>query len=203
MISSSRTHAHPLIMPEVDAGVQRFQGSSAKPPFSGSLGTRRFRTCLATSGSASPGYGYGPDMTDDEVAAMFAPDRMPNCSRLYGWHLLGHDEARGWIRVGFEGTSEFLNPAGRIQGGILGAMLDDTMGPAVLVKSAGALYPSSIDMHLSFLGAARPGPLVCEGEVLRLGKTVGFVEGRLMDADGRILVRATSSVLLVPAEKAS
>ena len=149
------------------------------------------------------GSGYGPDMTDDEVAAMFTPDRRSSCSRLFGWHLLGHDEARGWIRVGFEATSEFLNPAGRIQGGILGAMLDDTMGPAVLVKSAGALYPSSIDMNLSFLGAARPGPLVCEGEVLRLGKTVGFVEGRLMDADGRILVRATSSVLLVPAEKAS
>ena len=154
-------------------------------------------------GFCTSGYGYGPDMTDDEVAAMFAPDRRSSCSRLFGWHLLRHDEARGWIRVGFEGTSEFLNPAGRIQGGILGAMLDDTMGPAVLVKSAGALYPSSIDMNLSFLGAARPGPLVCEGEVLRLGKTVGFVEGRLMDADGRILVRATSSVLLVPAEKAS
>jgi acyl-coenzyme A thioesterase PaaI-like protein len=43
--------------------------------------------------------------------------------------------------------------------------------------------------------------LVCEGEVLRLGKTVGFVEGRLMDEDGRLLVRATSSVMLVPAER--
>ncbi len=179
------------------------QGRIAKPPLSASLGTCRFRTFFATLDSAPPGSGYGPDMTDDEVAAMFAPGRRSNCSRLFGWHLLGHDEARGWIRVGFEGTSEFLNPAGRIQGGILAAMLDDTMGPAVLVKSAGALYPSSIDMNLSFLGAARPGPLACEGEVLRLGKTVGFVEGRLMDADGRILVRATSSVLLVPAEKAS
>ncbi len=42
---------------------------------------------------------------------------------------------------------------------------------------------------------------MCEGEVLRLGKTVGFVEGRLMDEDGRLLVRATSSVMLVPAER--
>jgi uncharacterized protein (TIGR00369 family) len=142
-------------------------------------------------------------MTDDEVAALFTPDRRSRCSLLFGWQLLGHDEARGWIRVGFEATSDFLNPAGRIQGGILGAMLDDTIGPAVLVKSAGALYPSSIDMNVSFLGAARPGPLVCEAEVLRLGNTVGFVEGRLMDTDGRVLVRATSSVLLVPAEKAS
>lgn len=82
-------------------------------------------------------------------------------------------------------------------------MLDGTMRPAVLVKSAGSIYPSSIDMNLSFLGAARPGPLVCEGEVLQMGKTIGFVEGRLIDADGRLLVRATSSVMLVAAERAS
>ena len=93
-----------------------------------------------------------------------------------------------------------MNPAGRVQGGFLAAMLDDTMGPAVLIKSGGALYPSSIDMNISYLSAAKPGPLVCEGEVLRLGKTVGFVEGRLMD-DGGLVVRATSSVMLVPAER--
>ncbi len=57
-------------------------------------------------------------------------------------------------------------------------------------------------MNDSFLAAAKPGPLVCEGEVIRLGKSVGFVEGRLMDEDGRLLVRAMSSVLLVPSDRA-
>jgi uncharacterized protein (TIGR00369 family) len=106
-----------------------------------------------------------------------------------------------WLTMRPEAGSRSASSAGRVQGGILAAMLDDTMGPAVLVKSGGALYPSSIDMNISFLSAAKPGPLVCEGEVLRLGKTVGFVEGRLMDKDGRLLVRATSSVMLVPAER--
>ncbi len=130
---------------------------------------------------------------------MFTPG--PPCAQLLGWRLLDHDEARGWIRVGFVATAQFLNPAGRVQGGMLAAMLDDTMGPAVLVKSGGALYPSSIDMNVSYLSAAKPGPLVCEGEVIRLGKSVGFVEGRLMDESGRLLVRATSSVMLVPSER--
>jgi acyl-coenzyme A thioesterase PaaI-like protein len=75
------------------------------------------------------------------------------------------------------------------------------MGPAVLIKTEGALYPSTIDMNISFLAAAKPGPLVCEGEVLRLGKSVGFVSGLLMDEGGRVLVRATSSVMLVPMER--
>jgi uncharacterized protein (TIGR00369 family) len=138
-------------------------------------------------------------MTDEEIQALFTV--APPCSRLLGWHLLGHDEARGWIKVGFEATTDFLNPAGRVQGGILAAMLDDTMGPAVLVHSGGTLYPSSIDMNVSFLAAAQPGPLICEADVLRLGKTVGFVEGRLHDEAGRLLARATASVMLVPADR--
>ena len=138
-------------------------------------------------------------MTDEEVAAMFTPQ--PPCSDLLGWRLLGHDTDRGWIKVGFDARADFVNPAGRVQGGMLAAMLDDTMGPAVLVKTEGALYPSTIDMNISFLAAAKPGPLVCEGEVLRLGKSVGFVSGLLMDEDGRVLVRATSSVMLVPMER--
>jgi len=137
-------------------------------------------------------------LTDDEVKGLFPT---PPCSELLGWRLLGFDEDRGWVKIGFDGRAEFLNPAGRVQGGFLTAMLDDTMGPAVLLKSAGTMYPSSIDMNVSFLAAARPGPLICEAEVIRLGKTVGFVEGRLMDEDGRLLARATSSVILVPAER--
>lgn len=139
-------------------------------------------------------------MTLDEIAKMLPS---PACSDTLGWRLMDADIERGWIKIGFEGRPEFLNPGGRIQGGFLAAMLDDTMGPVVLVKSEGTLYPSSIDMNISFLAAAKPGPLVCEAEVLRLGKTVGFVEGRLMDAEGRLLARATSSVMLVPAERLS
>ncbi len=99
-------------------------------------------------------------MTHDEFLAMLPH---PPCGELLGWHLLDHDMDRGWVKVGFEGKHEFLNPAGRIQGGILSAMLDDTMGPAVLLKSAGSMYPSSIDLNVSFMGAAKPGPAGGQG----------------------------------------
>lgn len=72
----------------------------------------------------------------------------------------------------------------------------------MLLQSGGALYPSSVDVNVSFLSAARPGPLFCEGEVFRLGKSVGFVQGTLSDGDGRVIARATSSVMLVPAARA-
>jgi uncharacterized protein (TIGR00369 family) len=132
-------------------------------------------------------------------------DRFPRppCAELLGWHVLDARPKDGWIRIGFEGRSQFLNPAGFIQGGFLAAMLDDTMGPAVLVHTGGATYTATIDMSVSFLRPAKAGPLFGEGQVIQLGKTVGFVEARLLDAKGTWIARATASVRLVPVEKLS
>jgi len=126
----------------------------------------------------------------------------PPCTDLLGWRVLDARPAEGWIRLGFEARREFTNPAGFIQGGFLAAMLDDTMGPAVFVMTEGALYTVSIDMNVSFLSPARPGPLFSEGRVIQLGKSVGFIEATLSDGAGTVVARATSSAKLVPSAKA-
>ena len=59
----------------------------------------------------------------------------PPSSKLLGWHLIDARPGDGWVRIGFDGRHDFCNPAGFVQGGILSAMLDDTMGPAVFVMT--------------------------------------------------------------------
>ena len=133
-----------------------------------------------------------------------ALDRLeaPPSSRLLGWHLLDARPEQGWIRIGFDGRREFCNPAGFIQGGILGAMLDDTMGPAVFVMTDGRLYTATITMTVNFLAPAKVGRIVGEANVTQLGKTVAFVEGRLTAEDGTVLATATTSARLVETAKA-
>ena len=133
-----------------------------------------------------------------------ALDRLtaPPSSKLLGWHLLDARPADGWVRIGFDGKPEFCNPAGFVQGGILSAMLDDTMGPAVFVMTEGKLYTATITMTVNFLAPAKPGPITGEATVTQLGKTVAFVEGRLMAADGTLLATASTSARLVEAGKA-
>ena len=126
----------------------------------------------------------------------------PPSSKLLGWHLLDARPDEGWVRIGFVGKAEFCNPAGFIQGGILSAMLDDTMGPAVFVMTEGKLYTATITMTVNFLAPAKPGPLIGEANVAQLGKTVAFVEGRLMAKDGTVLATATTSARLVETAKA-
>ena len=125
----------------------------------------------------------------------------PPCAALLGTRLVAARPSEGWLRMAFDGREAFLNPAGFIQGGLLAAMLDDTMGPAVLLMTEGSTYTVTLDMHVTYFEAARPGPIFGEATVIRLGKTIGFVEGRLMSEHGVLLARASATARLVPTTK--
>jgi uncharacterized protein (TIGR00369 family) len=126
----------------------------------------------------------------------------PPSAKLLGWHLLDARPSEGWLKLGFDGKREFCNPAGFVQGGILTAMLDDTMGPAVLVMSEGKFYTTTISLTVNFMAPAKPGPIIAEATVTQLGKTVAFMEGKLTAEDGTLLATATTVARLLDAARA-
>ena len=65
----------------------------------------------------------------------------------------------GTIEVAFTASDQFLNPAGVIQGGFLAAMLDDTLGPALVATLGPGQFAPTTDLHVQFLRPARPGRL--------------------------------------------
>lgn len=138
----------------------------------------------------------------EQAEAVFARFATPPCARMLGWRLIDADPEHGTICVGFDGKTDFCNPAGFVQGGFLAAMLDETMGPAVLVQSGGALFTPTIDLHVSFLAPARPGAFTGKGRVVRLGKSIAFLEADLFDGGDGLVARGTASARLVPAAKA-
>lgn len=122
----------------------------------------------------------------------------PPCARLLGLQVVAVDRPGRSVRVRFEARPEFCNAAGNVQGGLLTAMLDDCMGPAVLIDTGAALYPVTISMTVTFLSPAKAGPIFGSGVIRQLGKTIGFLEAFLEDADGAEIARASSSVRLMP-----
>jgi uncharacterized protein (TIGR00369 family) len=126
---------------------------------------------------------------------------LPPSAKLLGWRLLDARPHEGRIKVGFDGKAEFCNPAGFVQGGLLAAMLDDTMGPAVFMMTEGKLYTTTISLTVNFLAPARPGPITAEAKVTQLGKTIAFVEGKLTAEDGTLLAKASVSARLTEAAK--
>jgi uncharacterized protein (TIGR00369 family) len=126
----------------------------------------------------------------------------PASAKLLGWHLLDARPAEGWLKVGFDGRREFCNPAGFVQGGLLTAMLDDTMGPAAFIMTGGKFYTTTISLNVNFLASAKPGPITAEARVTQLGKTIAFMEGKLTAEDGTLIATATTTARLLEAARA-
>lgn len=125
-------------------------------------------------------------------------DRLPKppAARLLGWKLIACDPEAGTIEVEFNGKEEFTNPMGNIQGGLLAAMLDDTLGPAVFAMHDGRRFGSTIDLHVHYLRPVKPGIIKTTGRVRKDGKHVAFLEGELYDAAGRLCATARASAQL-------
>lgn len=133
---------------------------------------------------------------------VFEQFQLPPVSKLLGWRMIESKPDEGVIRIGFEGKPEFCNPTGFIQGGILASMLDDTMGPAAFIMTGGKLYTPTVTMTVNFIAPGEVGAFVCEAKVVQMGKTVVFVEAKLMDGAGKLIATATSTSRLVETAKA-
>jgi uncharacterized protein (TIGR00369 family) len=141
-------------------------------------------------------------MTKPTMKNAFDDFNMPPVSKLLGWRMIDAKPEEGVIRIGFEGKTEFCNPSGFIQGGILAAMLDDTMGPAAFIMTGGKLYTPTITMTVNFISPGKVGAFECEARVVQMGKTVVFVEAKLMDGEGKLIATASSTSRLVETAKA-
>lgn len=122
----------------------------------------------------------------------------PPIANLLGWTLANLDIEKGTIEITFNGRSEFANPGGTIQGGIISAMLDDTMGPAIVAHTDGKFIGQTIDLHTHFLKPVPIGPISTFGKILRLGSRIAFAESRLFDKDSNLAATATAALMLRP-----
>ncbi|HET6952888.1 MAG TPA: hotdog fold thioesterase [Acidimicrobiales bacterium] len=133
-----------------------------------------------------------------DVMAGRAPG--PPAAATLGWELRAVDPDRGTIEVGYAATEAFTNPMGNVQGGFLAAMLDDTLGPALVATLGPGQFAPTLELKVSFLRPARPGRYVGRGRVVHRGGTVAFLEGTLADADGVVVATASATARIVKVE---
>lgn len=135
----------------------------------------------------------GPPIDDETIHGV----PKPPSAVLLGWTLKEFDEPGARLKLGFHADERFLNPAGLVQGGILAAMMDDTMGPLFVMLTRGQAFPSTTDLHAWYLNPAYPGAFTCEARVQRRGGTIGFVEADLWDAKDVLVAKGQSTVRLL------
>jgi uncharacterized protein (TIGR00369 family) len=77
-------------------------------------------------------------------------------------------------------------------------MLDMAMSFAVLSTLDRQHVVPSLEIKTSYLSPAKLGPVIGEGQLLRKGRSIAFMEGRLVDIDGKLLTTATGTGRIRP-----
>jgi uncharacterized protein (TIGR00369 family) len=117
----------------------------------------------------------------------------PPIADLLTTRITALDTRAGTITVAFEGQPGWINPHGGIQGGMVAALLDETMGALLTF----VLFPSrrglTLELKVNMLRLAKPGPLVAEGRVVQRSKNIAFLEAELRDHRQRLIATATST----------
>jgi uncharacterized protein (TIGR00369 family) len=95
-------------------------------------------------------------------------------------------------------SRRFYNPMGIVHGGWLALLLDTVMGCAVhSALEAGQRY-TTIDMKTTFVRPVREatGKLRAEGTLLHAGGQVASSEGKIFDAEGRLVAHGSETCLI-------
>jgi uncharacterized protein (TIGR00369 family) len=119
----------------------------------------------------------------------------PPAAVLLGWQLERVDPEAGTIEVSFTAKEDFLNLAGQVQGGFLAAMLDATLGPALVATLSDGEWAPTICLNVQFVRPAKPGRLRGGGRVVRRGRDIAFLAGELLDGDD-VVATATASAII-------
>ena len=101
------------------------------------------------------------------------------------------DAQAGVLCASYTATDAFRNPAGTVQGGLLGAMLDDLSASLVDATLKPGEAVATLSLNLSFLRPAQVGALTGEARMQRRGRDVCHVSAALLQ-HGKEVASATA-----------
>jgi uncharacterized protein (TIGR00369 family) len=97
-------------------------------------------------------------------------------------------------------TAGFYNPMGTIHGGWPAAILDSSLGCCVhSMLPAGTAYTTvEFKVNLVLPLFDHTGEVICEGNIIHMGRTIATSEATLKTADGKLLAHGTETCAIFP-----
>jgi uncharacterized protein (TIGR00369 family) len=139
------------------------------------------------------------DMTGLEFVQAMIDGTVPHNSMAdtLGYQIV--EAEKGRVVVTAQPNATQLNPHGTVHGGLPATMLDSCMGLAVMTLLDKGVGSTTLEFKISFIRAITPetGLIRAEGKVVSPGRRVGTAEGRVTDANGRLLAHATTTCLIL------
>jgi len=117
----------------------------------------------------------------------------PAAARLIGFHLVRHEPGKAVFEM--VAGPQHANPMGTLHGGILCDIADAAMGIAYATELGDGESFTTLELKINFLRPVWNARLTAEARVVQRGRTVGLVECDVLDEDGRLVARASSTCL--------
>jgi len=125
----------------------------------------------------------------------------PAVAKLIGFRLTSVEPGRAIIELNAD--ARHGNPMGTLHGGILCDIADAAMGMAYASKLDEGETFTTLELKINFLKPVWNAKLRAIGTVVKWGRTVGLVECDVIDQNGGLVARASSTCLTLRGSQAS
>jgi len=120
--------------------------------------------------------------------------------RLLGFRLLEGENGR--VVLDFQPERQHSNPMGTLHGGVLCDLADAAMGLAYASTLEKGESHTTLDLRINFLKPVRDSRLEAMGQVVKRGRTIGYVECDITDEAGNLVARASCTCMTLRGEMA-
>lgn len=139
-------------------------------------------------------------MSGLEFMQALADERLPKPPMMHLMNMTLESVEPGTVVFSADPDESHYNPLGIVHGGFVCTVLDTVVGCAVQTTLPQGLGYTSLDLNVSYLSALTTGSgqLTATGRVVKPGKRVAFAQGEVVDAAGKRIATATSTLLVFP-----
>jgi uncharacterized protein (TIGR00369 family) len=108
--------------------------------------------------------------------------------------------ADGMAKVQSTPDFKFYNPMMRIHGGYLAALVDTSLGSAIITKLPAGAGAGTVNLNISYVKKVDvdTGVLTATAIVLHSGRTMLTAETKITDASGKLYVHGQGTFLVYP-----
>ena len=124
----------------------------------------------------------------------------PPVAKLIGFAMTEIEPGRAVFEM--DAGPQHASPLGTLHGGVICDLVDGAMGCAHASQLDEGETFTTLELKINYLKPVWSGHLVAEGRVIKAGRTIGLVEGRVTDESGSLVAYATSTCMTLRGDAA-
>jgi uncharacterized protein (TIGR00369 family) len=146
-------------------------------------------------------YRHRPVKSIDVFRGIIAGDvEPPPVAKLIGFEMTQVEPGRAVFEL--DAGPQHASPLGTVHGGIIVDLVDAAMGCAhASMLDEGETF-TTLELKINFMKPVWRSHLVAEGRVIKAGRTIGLVEGRVTDEARSLVAFATATCMTLRGDAA-